>query len=34
MTILGRPVIFTEKAPVLGTVGDIDLVDFGLVPDR
>lgn len=37
MTILGRPVIFTEKAPaVLGTVGDISFVDFGfyLIGDR
>lgn len=36
MTILGRPVIFTEKSPTLGTVGDISFVDFGfyLVGDR
>lgn len=37
MTILGRPVIFTEKAPgVLGTQGDINFVDFGfyLIGDR
>jgi HK97 family phage major capsid protein len=37
MTILGRPVIFTEKAPgVLGTQGDISFVDFGyyLIGDR
>ena len=37
MTILGRPVVFTEKAPgVLGTQGDINFVDFGyyLVGDR
>lgn len=37
MTILGRPVIFTEKAPgVLGSAGDISFVDFGfyLVGDR
>jgi HK97 family phage major capsid protein len=37
MTILGRPVIFTEKTPgVLGTVGDINFVDFGfyLIGDR
>jgi HK97 family phage major capsid protein len=36
MTILGRPVIFTEKTPTLGTVGDICLVDFGfyLIGDR
>jgi HK97 family phage major capsid protein len=37
MTILGRPVIVTEKATnVLGTVGDISFVDFGfyLIGDR
>jgi HK97 family phage major capsid protein len=37
MTILGRPVVFTEKAPAaLGTQGDISFVDFGfyLVGDR
>jgi HK97 family phage major capsid protein len=37
MTILGRPVIFTEKAPgVLGSQGDISFVDFSyyLVGDR
>lgn len=37
MTILGRPVIFTEKAPgVLGDLGDLSFVDFGfyLVGDR
>jgi HK97 family phage major capsid protein len=36
MTILGRPVIFTEKAKVLGTAGDINFVDFGyyLMGDR
>jgi HK97 family phage major capsid protein len=36
MTILGRPVIFTEKAKVLGTAGDISFVDFGyyLMGDR
>jgi HK97 family phage major capsid protein len=37
MTILGRPVVFTEKATsVLGTVGDISFVDFGfyLLGDR
>ena len=27
-TMLTRPVIFTEKVPALGTVGDISLVDF------
>lgn len=36
MTILGRPVIFTEKAPLLGLSGDISFVDFGfyLIGDR
>jgi len=37
MTILGRPVIFTEKAPgLLGDLGDISFVDFGfyLIGDR
>lgn len=37
MTILGRPVIFTEKAPgVLGSQGDISFVDLGfyLIGDR
>ena len=36
MTILGLPVIFTEKMPVLGTQGDIGLYDFGyyLIGDR
>jgi HK97 family phage major capsid protein len=36
MTILGRPVIFTEKTPVLGTVGDINFVDLSyyLIGDR
>lgn len=37
MTILGRPVIFTEKAPgLLGDLGDISFIDFGfyLVGDR
>jgi HK97 family phage major capsid protein len=36
MTILGRPVIFTEKAPAVGTVGDIAFVDLGfyLIGDR
>ena len=29
MTILGRPVIFTQKVPTLGTVGDITFLDFG-----
>lgn len=36
MTILGRPVIFTEKLPSLGTTGDISFVDLGyyLIGDR
>ncbi len=37
MTILGRPVVFTEKAPgLLGAAGDINFVDFGfyLIGDR
>lgn len=36
MTILGRPVLFTEKAPVLGDAGDINFVDFSyyLIGDR
>lgn len=36
MTILGRPVIFTEKSPVLGDAGDIAFIDFGfyLIGDR
>lgn len=36
MTILGRPVIFTEKTSVLGTAGDINFVDldYYLIGDR
>lgn len=36
MTILGRPVIFTEKMPTVGDAGDICLVDFSyyLIGDR
>ena len=36
MTILGRPVIFTEKVPTLGTAGDINLIDLSyyLIGDR
>ncbi len=36
MTILGRPVIFTEKAALKGDLGDISFVDFGmyLIGDR
>jgi HK97 family phage major capsid protein len=36
MTILGCPVIFTEKVPALGTTGDINFVDLSyyLIGDR
>ncbi len=36
MTILGRPVIFTEKVPQVGTTGDINFVDLSyyLIGDR
>lgn len=36
MTILGRPVIFSEKVPKLGDLGDLNFVDLGfyLVGDR
>lgn len=36
MTILGRPVIFSEKVPPLGDAGDINFVDLGfyLIGDR
>lgn len=36
MTILGRPVFFTEKVNTLGTAGDINFVDFSyyLIGDR
>ena len=36
VTVLGRPVVFTEKAQTLGTAGDISFVDFGqyLIGDR
>lgn len=36
VSILGRPVIFTEKTSSVGTAGDINFVDFGyyLVGDR
>ena len=36
VTILGRPVYFTEKTPALGTTGDISFVDLAyyLVGDR
>lgn len=36
MTILGRPVYFTEKTPALGTTGALSFIDFGyyLIGDR
>jgi HK97 family phage major capsid protein len=36
MSILGRPVIFTEKAETTGTAGDVNFIDFGyyLIGDR
>jgi HK97 family phage major capsid protein len=36
MTLLGRPVIFTEKVPPAGTAGDLSFIDFGfyLIGDR
>tara|TARA_Y100000310_G_scaffold237033_2_gene240289 strand:- start:584 stop:1993 length:1410 start_codon:yes stop_codon:yes gene_type:complete len=36
VTILGRPVVFTEKAQTLGTAGDISFIDFSqyLIGDR
>ncbi len=36
MTILGRPVIFTEKTPALGATGDLNFVDLSyyLIGDR
>lgn len=36
MSILGRPVIFTEKAATTGTIGDLSFVDLGyyLIGDR
>jgi HK97 family phage major capsid protein len=36
MTLLGRPVLFTEKVPALGTLGDFSFIDFGyyLLGDR
>jgi HK97 family phage major capsid protein len=36
MTLLGRPVIFTEKVPPLGTTGALNFIDFGyyLIGDR
>lgn len=36
LSILGRPVIFSEKPPTVGDAGDINFVDFGyyLIGDR
>jgi len=36
MTMLGLPIIVSEKARTLGTIGDVNLVDFGfyLIGDR
>lgn len=36
MTILGRPVIFTEKANTVGDAGDVNFVDLSyyLIGDR
>ena len=36
MTMLGRPLVLTEKVPALGAAGDIGLYDFGfyLIGDR
>jgi HK97 family phage major capsid protein len=36
LTMLGRPLILTEKVPALGSAGDIGLYDFGfyLIGDR
>ncbi|KOV86068.1 MULTISPECIES: phage major capsid protein [unclassified Streptomyces] len=36
MSILGRPVVITEKVPALGSAGDLSLIDFGfyLIGDR
>ncbi|MFJ4624234.1 phage major capsid protein [Streptomyces sp. NPDC088812] len=36
MSLLGRPVVITEKVPALGSAGDLSLVDFGfyLIGDR
>lgn len=36
MTLLGRPLILTEKVPALGSAGDIGLYDFGfyMIGDR
>lgn len=36
VTILGRPVIFSEKVPALGTTGCLSFIDFGfyLIGDR
>ncbi|WP_322501819.1 phage major capsid protein [Streptomyces rochei] len=36
ISLMGRPVIFTEKVPAMGNAGDLSLVDFGfyLIGDR
>jgi HK97 family phage major capsid protein len=36
ISLMGRPVIFTEKVPAMGSAGDLSLVDFGfyLIGDR
>lgn len=36
MSLMGRPVIFTEKTPQMGSAGDLSLIDFGfyLIGDR
>ncbi|MEU3161790.1 phage major capsid protein [Streptomyces griseoincarnatus] len=36
ISLMGRPVIFTEKVPSMGSAGDLSLVDFGfyLIGDR
>jgi HK97 family phage major capsid protein len=36
MTMLGRPIVVTEKVPALGTAGDIGFIDFNyyLIGDR
>ena len=36
MSLLGRPVLFTEKAATLGDAGDLSFIDFGhyLIGDR
>jgi len=36
LTLMGRPIVFTEKADTLGTAGDLNFVDLGyyLIGDR